>query len=253
VPATHKWYHRNGDNNVAELRAVLRSPDFKFCNEKQFLLVGGSHGGATALYYYYKHPEDVCGMVFLDPSTPDFYTRAVPIVKMGLVSAPYVYAIGAIIGYTGIFRLMAELFGPIMLPADLKFVFDEVPKEMVTYALSNFVSPRGMWGMSKEFSGFAEMCEQIREEGKRQIALGKKITVPVVCLTGLNWSQYDNNYGKIWQEVQYEHIVSRCEDAVQILLPNNNHPQVCVGEMKLVIASVDEVISYIQHKASGTA
>jgi pimeloyl-ACP methyl ester carboxylesterase len=58
---------------VADLRALLRNAGIP----APYVLVGNSLGGMNARLYAYRHPEEVAGLVLVDGSHQDQFTRSV--------------------------------------------------------------------------------------------------------------------------------------------------------------------------------
>lgn len=239
VPTTHEWYKRDMRNSAAEIHAAICKS--KVAKER-IILVGGSQGGLIAQMYYYMFPQQVVGYVGIDPSTEDFFTRAVPIVQLGLRSSWLVYRIMVLCSYTGITNVFVDLLG--IMPSEMKHIFEELgATEKETHdVFCKFVSTRNLSAMAQEFDSFEVGCEQVRAMRK----LHPHMDVPVVVLTGLNWQEYDASYTPIWQQAQHDNIASQSEDAVQVLLPNNTHGQTCLGEYDLVHTLIDEMVSKIK-------
>jgi pimeloyl-ACP methyl ester carboxylesterase len=60
-----------GETSVADLHALLELAG----EQGPFVLLGSSFGGLIAYQYAITHPDEVAGMVLLDPSLPDEQTR----------------------------------------------------------------------------------------------------------------------------------------------------------------------------------
>lgn len=233
IPTTHKWYHKDGDGNADELHAILHHKNFPIKDEK-FLIIGGSQGGLIAQYYYYKYPEDVAGIIFIDPSTEDFYTKAPPLIYYGLNFAPTLYSIAPFFAHIGILRLYYYYFVNSQMVKELG-----VDPEMYQV----FFSARNMFGMNIDFTGFSDLCEQTRK-----IRVGKRIKVPIAVVTGLNWSESVPEYTPIWEKVQYENIATQSDDSIHVILPNDNHGQACLGELDLITQLIHELSKKIQNQ-----
>jgi pimeloyl-ACP methyl ester carboxylesterase len=66
----------DGESSVADLHALLEAAG----EEGPFVLLGSSFGGLIAYIYAVTHPEQVVGMVLLDPSLPDELARIADVV-----------------------------------------------------------------------------------------------------------------------------------------------------------------------------
>ncbi len=64
---------RTSQQIVKELHALLQSAQL----EPPYLLVGNSFGGINCLLYAYQHPDEVLGMVMVDPSVPELFDKPI--------------------------------------------------------------------------------------------------------------------------------------------------------------------------------
>ena len=62
---------RTSRNIVEELRRLLEAAG----NEPPYILVGHSFGAINMLVYAYTYPQEVVGLVLVDPSHPEMFTR----------------------------------------------------------------------------------------------------------------------------------------------------------------------------------
>ena len=64
-------FPRTADRVVAELRTLLQNADLP----PPYVLVGHSYGGLTSRLFAARFPDDVCGLILLDPAYPEDWVR----------------------------------------------------------------------------------------------------------------------------------------------------------------------------------
>ncbi|CAF2567764.1 unnamed protein product [Rotaria sp. Silwood2] len=70
------WNTENLENEILLLHQVFTKSRLR----KPFLLIGGSIGGLLAHLYCLTYPEDVAGIILLDPTPPTVFERESPVV-----------------------------------------------------------------------------------------------------------------------------------------------------------------------------
>lgn len=98
---------RTSAQMAAELRALLRAAGLG----PPYLLVGHSAGAIHALVYTDLYPDEVAGLVLVDPSHPEMFTRAPGVPDGPTIARPY--RVIAALGRLGLLRWL----GPILLGA----------------------------------------------------------------------------------------------------------------------------------------
>ncbi|CAF3832219.1 unnamed protein product [Rotaria sp. Silwood1] len=70
------WNTENLESELLLLKQVFTKSRLR----KPFILIGGSIGGLLAHLYYLMYPEDVAGIILLDPTPPTVFERESPVV-----------------------------------------------------------------------------------------------------------------------------------------------------------------------------
>ena len=147
---------RTSRNIVEELRRLLEAAG----NEPPYILVGHSFGAINMLVYAYTYPQEVAGLVLVDPSHPEMFTRVpgVPSPKTMKRSFQLIASLGklGLLRWLGP-RLARQVLpdGPKALPAETwqaAVAFLSQPKEYQTAGreaqkgVENFAAARGSPG-----------------------------------------------------------------------------------------------------------
>lgn len=101
---------RSSRQIVAELRAALKLAE----TYPPYILIGQSFGAINMLVYAYTYPEEVAGLVLVDPSHPDMFER-VPQVPSGDTLARGFRMISGL-GSLGLLRWIGPLLARRLLP-----------------------------------------------------------------------------------------------------------------------------------------
>jgi pimeloyl-ACP methyl ester carboxylesterase len=235
VPVNHKNYTRDAVGIARELHDLVHHDLFPVKNEK-LLFIAGSQGGLMAQYYYFVHPEDLAGIVYMDPSTEEFFSAAPGIIGLGLKLAEYVYVVAYCMARLGILRLYRDFM--ISKNSEMNIVCLKNRNSM----FEEFFSARNMWAMKLDFKYFSPACDQVKAIRSKS----RKMDIPIACITGLNWSNAGApEYTPIWKRVQTENIVNSANDAIHCILPNDNHGHVCMGHNDMVHSLCDEITAKI--------
>jgi pimeloyl-ACP methyl ester carboxylesterase len=97
---------------VAELHELLRNSEVP----RPYVLVGASLGGCTVRLYAYRYPEDVAGIVLVDPAHEDQFVRS-PSARPSLVPLR-LFQLAARLGIMRLAGLPVDVAGMNVLPPD---------------------------------------------------------------------------------------------------------------------------------------
>jgi pimeloyl-ACP methyl ester carboxylesterase len=159
-----------------------------------YVLVGQSFGGLYTRMYAAQYPEDVVGMVLVDASHPDMWSRLPPEVTTALSGNEQQASLLILLSRFGFSRLTAGDFADCGLPPE------QCAQEKAFFASTKKVE---VWA--------AEMYAPERDAQVR--ATGSLDTMPLIVLTASDHSQdfaasmpseTREQFEKIWQELQAE-------------------------------------------------
>lgn len=141
---------------VQELKTLLKARGV----EPPYLLVGHSYGGLIAQYYAMCHPDQVGGMVLIDPANEDQFEKFPWDFVMGFqVIVPVVCAVYQNLAWTGILKVMDALslfnFPPLFL----------LPKESrIRKVAADLYSDGSVWHIvAKELVGCKKTFRDMKE------------------------------------------------------------------------------------------
>lgn len=108
-----------GDFSSARVASDLHAALTVAGERAPFVMVGHSIGGPYILAYTHAYPHDVAGLVFVDPSHPDQFSRFRQITGRRMEPPTGVVTFGAAMAWTGIVRLLPSEPVPQNWPAVL--------------------------------------------------------------------------------------------------------------------------------------
>lgn len=148
---------------AAELRALLQAAGL----EPPYILVGHSAGAIHALVYTDLYPDEVAGLVLVDPSHPEMFTRAPGVPDGPAIARPY-RAIAAL-GRLGLLRWL----GPILLGALLGDSRRRLPPEAGQALLAFSRRPQDYANAAREAESanesFAHAARALTRLGERPV------------------------------------------------------------------------------------
>ena len=95
---------------VAELRAALKKAEI----HPPYILIGHSSGAINMLTYAYTCPQEVVGLVLVDPSHPEMFERVPNVPSGGTVARGFMLISG--LGRLGLLRWLGPLLARQLLP-----------------------------------------------------------------------------------------------------------------------------------------
>lgn len=101
---------RTSQQLVIELRSALRHAAI----QPPYILLGHSWGAINMLVFAYTHPEEVAGLVLVDPSHPEMFERIPEIPKPKAAERPY--RVMTALARAGLFRPFGRLLAGLLVP-----------------------------------------------------------------------------------------------------------------------------------------
>jgi len=176
---------RDGETIATELKTVLE----KAGEEGPYILVGHAFGGAYIRIFAGKYPDDVCGMVLLESSHPEMFTRfgefgVVPEIPDRNIRPLILFLshLGSPGRYKGnVYNLPPEIYDPVQafLPESSMTWFDEKVESPNTLAQAGHYKYLGDWplivlatsGPSPSLGDLGQKLDDLSLEMQRELLL----------------------------------------------------------------------------------
>jgi pimeloyl-ACP methyl ester carboxylesterase len=186
-----------------------------------FLLIGHSYGGLVAQYYAHHHPEQVAGMVLLDPAHERQFQQFPRDFSMGFTCAvPIVLRVYQAVAWTGLLQLLDQ-WGLFNFPPTFLFQNQEIRRACAMLYSEGIVWSR----VADELQGCFETFHEMNSAGsnnirKQQLPLGLVIAghrqysptlfpkAVTAAFLQMHQSMYENNeHGKLFLASQSDHWI----------------------------------------------
>ena len=178
---------------VDELHALLKTAEIK----PPYLLVGHSFGGFNMLYFSKSHPELIAGLVLVDSSHPDQFSRLSDMPGLNEENRS---------------RQVISFF-------DTRRVLYLYPEKIRDLALQFLTSRKAFDTQRREHNSFKDSAMQVRE-------LGKMPALPMIVVSRGKSEWPDNPRGHTlensWQALQRE-LLDMVPDGTQMIAEGSGH------------------------------
>jgi pimeloyl-ACP methyl ester carboxylesterase len=166
---------RTASNLAMELRAALREAGL----DPPYVMVGHSFGGLVVRRYVSLFPEEVVGMVLVDPLQPDEWWPMTEDRRRRLSKATQLARRGALLARIGVVRFAVRLFiagsrwlpqtisrstsGPAAGVVDrLAREIGKMPREVWPVVAAHWCHPKSFLAMAAHFDALPESAEEVR-------------------------------------------------------------------------------------------
>jgi pimeloyl-ACP methyl ester carboxylesterase len=224
---------RDGENMVAELRLLLQKAGIP----APYVLVGQSFSGLLCRLYAYLHPEEVAGLVLLDPAHEDQFTRfPQPIQEMFSpikeMQIQQLRAARELAAAGNLDQIPALVPIPAALPSELSQAYAHMSK----------ASPDRFDTMIAELEALETTQEQVRAARKRGlgniplfvISHGIPQAVPGVA------EEVNAAYEASWQQMQAE-IAALSTTGMRLVAERSGH-MIQHDQPELVIETISQAV-----------
>jgi pimeloyl-ACP methyl ester carboxylesterase len=206
---------RDSRQIVNELHTLLQNAGLK----PPFVLVGHSIGGVNAQLYASLFPDEVAGLVLVDSSHENQFSRK------------------ELPGYSAAYSLLIKLLAPVGVGRIIAGL--RQPSENISPALANelaaIYSHTGhLFSVADEFSNIPKSMDDLRANPMR---LGAK---PLIVLTH-GKAQDTESAESAWRELQSD-LAKRSSSGKQIIAQNSGH-YIQFDEPRLVIDAIREALN----------
>src|SRR5713101_6164073 len=233
---------RTAQRIVNELRTLLTNARTK----GPYVLVGHSFGGLAVRLYAAQYPEEVVGMVLVDPTHPSQWLQMAEEQRKRLERGARLSRLGEILARLGIARLTAFLVSAGALGI-ARFSVSLVSGGALNQTVEHILAPvkklpselwpilKAIWVQPKFFEALASEMECLPESAAQVAASGAYGDMPLVVL-----SAGDATTAKTMEQ----EAVRLSSNGKIIVVPNSGHwiqldqPQVVIDAIREVLQSV---------------
>lgn len=184
---------RTAERMVEELCALLRAAQIP----GPYVLVGHSFGGLLARVYAARHPEQVVGLVLVDPLSPGDWLRPSEVQTKMLRHAVVLSRRGATLARLGLVRFsLALLLGGVRHIPKLiarassgqgESAVSRIVGEVRKMPRETWPMVRAHWCLPKSFRGMADHLESLPASSAEAVDAGDPpASIPIVILSGAN-------------------------------------------------------------------
>ncbi|MCH6553751.1 MAG: alpha/beta hydrolase [Acidobacteria bacterium] len=224
---------------VAELRTLLNHAGI----EGPYVLVGHSFGGFTARLFASQYPEEVVGMVLVDPIHPQEWLPLAKEARRKLVGGARMSRYGALLARLGIARLVAFLGS--VGAARLARGVVRIMTVGVIRRQEQMVAPggklpaqwrpvvRSFWLQPKAYEAMAGQIESLPESAKQVAAAGGFGEMPLVVMSAGN-----PDATRIQQQEEAARLSTKGE---HVIAPHSGH-WIQLDQPQLVAEAIRKVV-----------
>ncbi|NJO98515.1 MAG: alpha/beta hydrolase [Pleurocapsa sp. CRU_1_2] len=233
---------RTSQQCVNELRTLLAAAGLT----PPYLLVGHSFGGMNVRLYTSQYPEEVVGMVLIDPGHEDFHLQCTPERQRKDRQELQLYFWGQIVSVLGLVRLLGSIG---LLPMIQKFKSRRLTYTPELRAL--FTEFEAYWYQSQycktvysELSNLKTSSEQVRTARLR-------LNIPLIILSrggrlhlSSHIAEVDARNEEIWHKLQADLVNLSCESIHWIASHSDHH--IHLDQPDLVVRAIYDVVKKVR-------
>jgi pimeloyl-ACP methyl ester carboxylesterase len=231
---------RTAQRIVKELHTLLTNAGMK----GPYVLVGHSFGGLTTRLYASQYPEEVVGMVLVDPAHPSQWLQMTEDQRERLETGVRLSRRGGILARLGIARLTAFLVSAGALGL-ARFSVSLVSGGALNQRAERILAPvkklpselwpilRAIWVQPKFFEALASEIECLPESAAQVAATGDYGDIPLVILSAGNPTAA--------QTMEQEAVARLSSKGKIIVVPNSGH-WIQLDQPRFVIDAIREVL-----------
>jgi len=208
-----------------------------------YVIVGHSFGGLLARMYAARYPDQVAGLVLIDPLPPSDWLRLTETQKRMLHHAVTLSRRGALLAHVGVVRFsLALLLGGVRHIPKLiarassgqgESAISRLVGEVRKMPRETWPMVRAHWCLAKSFRGMADHLESLPVSSAEAMEAGdppKSIPIVILSAATATQAQLEDREALVRQSRQGRHITTKYGHWIHL------------DELELVIAAIREVL-----------
>jgi pimeloyl-ACP methyl ester carboxylesterase len=228
---------------VNELRALLQAAGIS----PPYILVGHSFGGMLVGAYAARYPDDVGGLVLVDPLSAGDWLNVSEAPARMLRLGVKLSKRGAVLARIGVVRAALALLmagrrrGPQWI-AKLssgrgESVITRLVAEVRKMPPETWPMVRAHWCLQKSFNGIAGYLESLPASAAEAVALGQPRTIPVTVLSGANATP---------AELEEREVLARRSPRGRHIIARKSGHWIQLDEPDVVLAAIREMVDLLK-------
>lgn len=233
---------------VEEMHAVLEA----IGAVKPYVLVGHSYGGMSCRLFAAKFPEEVAGMVLLDPAQAELWRAPTREQRRKLWAGAMLARRGAMIAHLGIARLTAALVhrgarrsakitatvmsGGILAGRSERII---APVERVPVELRPMLAT--FWTQARYYKSLASQIAHMKESAEQVMGTEFRADLPLTVLSASSMPQHEME--------QNRELAGRSTRGRHQVVEGSGH-WVQLDQPQVVIGAIKEMLERVQHEDS---
>ena len=231
---------RTAEAMTEELHELLRAAAMP----PPFVLAGHSYGSLVCQIYAARYPQEVGGLVLVDPPDVDSWSRPDERQRRRLERGARLARRAAVASRFGLMRLFFFLFGLGALPAArLASLGSTRPGEVGIFRVLEKLPPdsravlRWLWSESRSLAALASLIENVPASAAEVAAIELPRDLPLVVLTAADAPELQKSF--------HERLAARSTRGRHVVASQSSH-WIPIDEPELVVEACREVVTAVR-------
>ena len=231
---------RTAEAMTEELHELLRAAAMP----PPFVLAGHSYGSLVCQIYAARYPQEVGGLVLVDPPDVDSWSRPDERQRRRLERGARLARRAAVASRFGLMRLFFFLFGLGALPAArLASLGSTRPGEVGIFRVLEKLPPdsravlRWLWSESRSLAALASLIENVPASAAEVAAIELPRDLPLVVLTAADAPEQQKSF--------HERLAARSTRGRHVVASQSSH-WIPIDEPELVVEACREVVTAVR-------
>ena len=231
---------RTAEAMTEELHELLRAAAMP----PPFVLAGHSYGSLVCQLYAARYPQEVGGLVLVDPPDVDSWSRPDERQRRRIERGARLARRAAVASRFGLMRLFFFLFGLGALPAArLASLGSTRPGEVGIFRVLEKLPPdsravlRWLWSESRSLAALASLIENVPASAAEVAAIELPRDLPLVVLTAADAPEQQKSF--------HERLAARSTRGRHVVASQSSH-WIPIDEPELVVEACREVVTAVR-------